>query len=255
MLAWQGCGRQVSAKLTSKNVGVQEEVEQQAGVIGRLEAALERQLEDLEATQAQLEATQSSLIDLEDHLTTLEEEDDDEDDEVDSARSPSSPSSLQPGSDADPSAAAAPSQASSQASPDLAHKAGQLQNNTPNESTSGRDDAVQSAFVDTIGSLFPPPQNISDEDAAEAELALHEDPFELFEQGKAVVQARAEQQPVAEDRQLQQPDLADGGQAGTTRAGSLVNSSGGTWSHYTCWAMCCMKRHDSLNTYAGCSMP
>ncbi|KAL0021976.1 hypothetical protein WJX77_002082 [Trebouxia sp. C0004] len=199
----------------------QAEIAEQAASIQRLEAAMAHNLEELEATQAQLEATQSSLIDLEDHLTTLEEEDDDD------LEPPSSPSSVL--SDSNPNlAATGPPPESRLMGQVAATRAGQPGSDLTGASSaaaSGRDNEVQSAFVSTMNSLFPPAQDISDEDAAAAEQLLCEDPYELFERSKAALQARAEQQSVGQQQQLlAKPDLLSAHQESPTNNSSLAKA-------------------------------
>ncbi len=209
-------------------MALQAEIAEQAASIQRLEAAMAQNLADLEATQAQLEATQSSLIDLEDHLTTLEEEEDDDDD----LEPPSSPSSLLSDSNPNLGPTATPPENGpmSQVTASLDQTAGQPGTDltsSPSAAASGRDDEVQSAFVSTMDSLFPPAQDISDEDAAAAEQLLCEDPYELFERSKAALQARAEQRSAGQQQQLPaQPDLPSAHQESPSQNSSLAKVSG-----------------------------
>lgn len=213
------------------DVAMQAEITEQAGSVQRLEAAMAQNLADLEATQAQLEATQSSLIDLEDHLTTLEEED------VDDLEPPSSPSSSLSDPNQNLGATAIPpeNRTMSQAAASLDQNAGQPGTDLISGSSaaaSGREDAVQSAFVSTMDSLFPPAQDISDEDAAAAEQLLCEDPYELFERSKAALQARAEQRSAGQQQQPPaKPDLPSGHQESPSQNSSLAKVSGEILSH------------------------
>ncbi len=210
---------------------MQAEIAEQAASIQRLEAAMAQNLEDLEATQAQLEATQSSLIDLEDHLTTLEEEDDDD------LEPPSSPSSLLSDPNQNPGTTATPpeNRPMNEVASDLDQKAGQPGTDLTSSSSataSGKEDEVQSAFVSTMDSLFPPAQDISDEDAAAAEQLLCEDPYELFERSKAALQARAEQRSAGQQQQPPaKPDLPSGHQESPSQNSSLAKVSGELSSH------------------------
>lgn len=210
---------------------MQDEIAEQAASIQRLEAAMAENLADLEATQAQLEATQSSLIDLEDHLTTLEEEDDDD------LEPPSSPSSLLSDPRQNLGATATPpeNRPMSQITANLDQKAGQPDSDLTSSSSaaaSGREDEVQSAFVSTMDSLFPPAQDISDEDAAAAEQLLCEDPYELFERSKAALQARAEQRSADQQQQpTAKPELHLAHQESPSQNSSLAKLSGELLSH------------------------
>lgn len=217
----------------------QDEMSRQARTIEVLEEAVARQAAALQNTQAQLEATQSSLIDLEDHLTTLEEDGDDDDDDGDLGPNLSfpSPSTLQPNVVLPPPGAiASVSQDSRTSQRSDADQKNQLDNelkgkSSPASGAPGRDDAVQAAFVSTMDSLFPPAQQISDEDAAAAEQMLCEDPYELFERSKAALQARAEQQSAGREQPVQPsslPDLAPGQQTpASTGSRSPDNSESG----------------------------
>ena len=215
---------------------MQDEISRQARTIEVLEEAAARQAAALQASQAQLEATQSSLIDLENHLTTLEEDGDDDDGDLGPNLALSSPSTLQPNVGLPPPGAAGSVSEDSRTSQrsDLDHKS-QLDNemkgkSSPASDAPGRDDAVQAAFVSTMDSLFPPAQQISDEDAAAAEQMLCEDPYELFERSKAAVQARAEQQSAGQEQPVQPPslpDLAPGQQTSASTGSRSPDISGG----------------------------
>ena len=215
---------------------MQDEISQQARTIELLEDAVARQAAALQATQAQLEATQSSLIDLEDHLTTLEEDGDDDDGDLGPSLSLSSPSILQPNVGFPPQGAVASVSEDSRTSQrsDIDQKS-QLDNemkgkSSPASGAPGRDDAVQAAFVSTMDSLFPPAQQISDEDAAAAEQMLCEDPYELFERSKAALQARADQQSARREQPVQPPslpDLAPGQQPSASTGSRSPDTSGG----------------------------
>ena len=228
------------------DVAMQAEVAEQAASVQRLEAAMAQNLADLEATQAQLEATQSSLIDLEDHLTTLEQEDGCD------IEPPSSPSSSL--SDPNPSftatATAPEDRPMGQVAASLDQQAVQPGSDLTSSSSaaaSGREDEVQSAFVSTMDSLFPPAQDIGDEDAAAAEQLLCEDPYELFERSKAALQARAEQRSADQQQQpLAKPDLPSGHQESPSQNSSLVKVPGWLLSHlqvYTAALCCCLLQH------------
>lgn len=215
---------------------MQDEISRQARTIELLEDSVARQAAALQNTQAQLEATQSSLIDLEDHLTTLEEDGDDDDDDLGLNPSFSSPSTLQPNGDIPPPGAiASVSEDSRTSQTSEIDQKSQLDDemkgkSSPAGSAPGRDDAVQAAFVSTMDSLFPPAQQISDEDAAAAEQMLCEDPYELFERSKAALQARAEQQSAGREQQVQppsMPDLAPGQQTSASTGSRPPDTSGG----------------------------
>jgi uncharacterized coiled-coil protein SlyX len=213
------------------DVAMQAEIAEQAASIQRLEAAMAQNLAEMEATQAQLEATQSSLIDLEDHLTTLEEEDDDD------LKPPSSPFSSLSDSNQNLAATASPpeNRLMGQVAASLDQKAGQPGSDVTSgfsAAASGREDEVQSAFVSTIDSLFPPAQDINNEDAAAAEQLLCENPFELFERSKAALQARAEQRSVGQQQQPPaKPDLPSGHKESPSKNSSLAKVSGWLSSH------------------------
>lgn len=143
------------------------------------------QLEDLETTQAQLEATQSSLIDLESHLTSLEE---------DNVASSDSASLAQPGMASDTLTGKRVDLKAADSSPVVSPN---LSEPTSTEQTLSKDDdAVASAIVSAFDDLFPASRE-ADETIDEAELP--EAPLELFEQAKAKVEQRgrgpAAQQP------------------------------------------------------------
>ena len=204
-------------------------------IIEQLEGAVALQEGAMKTIQTRLEATQSSLLVLEDHLTTLEEEDEDDDD-LEHQSSFSSPSSLQPNAGFTPSAAVdSVSEASNNSQRSDMERKGQLDSELDGKSSaagaaSGQDDAAQAAFVNTIDTLFPPAQEISDADAAAAEQMLCEDPYELFERSKAALQARAERQSAGQALQGQPPPLPDLGpaqQAPASRGSRPTDSSGG----------------------------
>lgn len=209
---------------------MQDEISRQARTIELLEDAVARQAAALQNTQAQLEATQSSLIDLEDHLTTLEEDGDDDDDDLGPNPSFSSPSILQPKVGMPPQGAVPNVSEESRTSQrsEIDQKSqldGEIKGkSSPARGAPGRDDAVQAAFVSTMDSLFPPAQQISDEDAAAAEQMLCEDPYELFERSKAALQARAEQQSAGREQLVQPPSLPDLAPGQQTSASTGIGS-------------------------------
>lgn len=171
-------------------------LQDQLQISERLQETVRKQAEDLEWVQTQLSDTQSSLIDLESHLTTLE-------DQQAIADEAAGASLQQP----------EPNPESSQSPADAGMLKSPLEQDPQPQSTGQGNDAVQSAFVDTIDSIFPPSGGESNDDMSEAP-ELHEDPYELFEKGKAAVQARAvgqnkeekptEQQAVTSDAQTGQ---------------------------------------------------
>ena len=79
--------------------------------------------------------------------------------------------------------------------------------------------------MNTIDSIFPPSVEGSDADDTADLPELHEDPFQLFERGRAAVEARAKR---SSEQQLpsEQPatsDLQDEQQSRAERSSSLVN--------------------------------
>ena len=160
---------------------LQEQLQDQVQTIQKLEDTVRQQAEDLNWTQSQLLSTQGSLIDLETHLTTLEEQQATADEaaaasQQQSDTAPMSPSSLR-GNTQPPGASAG--------------KKLKLKEDLLPTSPSQGGDPVQAAFVNSIDSMFPP----SGEDSEVGDMPdLPKDPYELFERGKAAVQARASNQ-------------------------------------------------------------
>lgn len=158
---------------------LQEQIAAQASTIDELRESLASQLEDLESTQLQLEATQSSLIDLESHLTSLEEESDEDEPER---------LSSQAASDAPQATQRQAKQGSKDAeTPNPVVSLDAQQHTSPEEN-----DMLASAVVNAFDDLFPASTN-SEEDDASGRSEAPEDPFELFERGKAAVEARGQQ--------------------------------------------------------------
>ena len=190
---------------------VQERVKDQEQTIARLQETMRQQAEDLDWTQNQLINTQSSLIDLEGHLTTLEE---------------------QQAEQAAAAAAAMQPESAPASSPDNVQQPSDPLDKFPLKQDAlqqtEQEDEVQSAFVSTIDSLFPPsPEGSEADDMADAS-ELHEDPYELFERGKAAVQARANKQTAAQappSQQLSKPDLQTGQQMSATRSNNLTQQN------------------------------
>lgn len=182
---------------------VQEQLQDQAETIKRLQGTVRKQAEDLNLTQTQLVNTQSSLIDLEDHLTTLEDQQATADEAAVASLHETEPAPESPQS---------PQKNGSQKLP-----LGQ----TPLPQSADEDsDAAQSAFVNTIDSIFPPASGESQGDDKADIPELHEDPFELFEKGKAAVQARAMDQNTrgkAAERQAVTSETQTGQQAGRNK--------------------------------------
>ena len=173
---------------------MQEQLQDQVQTIERLQDTVKKQAEDLEWTQTQLINTQSSLIDLESHLTTLEDQQADE-------AAGASLHKQEPNSE------------TSQPPAKIRNQKLPLEQDSQLQSTGQRDDAVNSAFVDTIDSIFPPStaEGTADDTADIPE--LHEDPYELFEKGKAAVQARANKRGKAAEQQAVISDVQSGQQA------------------------------------------
>ena len=144
--------------------------------IQKLEDTVRRQAEDLNWTQSQLISTQGSLIDLETHLTTLEDQQADE----------AAAASLQQPKAASASASST-LKGSTQPAGDSAGQKLQLKKDLLPSPPSQGGDPVQAAFVNSIDSIFPP----SGGDSESGDMPdLPDDPYELFERGKAAVQAR-----------------------------------------------------------------
>ena len=220
---------------------IQGEIEQQAQNIERLESALKRQIGELEATQAQLEATQSSLIDLEDHLTTLEEEEEDVDDELAETSTASFP--VQPDTQLDSHVLTTESEqrSSSQGAPEPIQKAGVVQTGLEEESSSAtaaeQHDEVQASFVSSMDSLFPVSEDSGEASKADLELSLCEDPYELFEKGKAAVHARGKLQSAPQQARLQPPakgDTASGEEVRASSPASLTTTASSSGDAGTC---------------------
>lgn len=153
---------------------LQEQLQDQVQTIQKLEDTVRQQAEDLNWTQSQLISTQGSLIDLETHLTTLEDQQANE-------------ASLQQSS---PSATPTISRVTQPSVNSASQKLSLREDLAPNTPGQGSD-PVQSAFVSSIDSIFPP--SGGDDEAGDMP-DLPEDPLELFERGKAAVQARAANQ-------------------------------------------------------------
>ena len=195
---------------------LQEQVKEQEQTIARLQETVRQQAEDLDWTQNQLINTQSSLIDLEGHLTTLEEQ---QAEQAAASAASSAAESTRPG----------PVLVSS---PDLAQQPSDPLEKFPLSEDAlqqkEREDEVQSAFVSSIDSLFPPsPEGSEDDDTADVP-ELHEDPFELFEKGKAAVQARAKKQNAEQTPPAQQPskpDMQTGQHISATRSNNLTQQN------------------------------
>ena len=155
---------------------LQDQLQDQEQTIQKLEDTVRQQAEDLNWTQSQLISTQGSLIDLETHLTTLEDQQANE------------ASLLQQSSPAPTSAT--PQSLSRLNQPPFDSASQKLQGLPPKTPGPGSD-PVQSAFVSSIDSIFPP----SGGDFEAGDMPdLPDDPLELFERGKAAVQARAANQ-------------------------------------------------------------
>ena len=156
---------------------LQEQLQDQVQTIQKLEDTVRQQAEDLNWTQSQLLSTQGSLIDLETHLTTLEDQQADE----------AAAASLQ-----QPKAASAASSLKGNTQPAGGSASEKLQlKEDLLPSSPSSNDPVQAAFVNSIDSLFPP----SGGDSEAGDMPdLPNDPYELFERGKAAVQARGANQ-------------------------------------------------------------
>ena len=220
---------------------LQEQLQAQAQTIERLEDTVRKQADDLDWTQTQLINTQGSLIDLENHLTTLED--------LQAEAEEAAAASLQQSEASLPSATEA-----TQPPADSARQNLPLREESLPESTDQGDDAVQSTFVDTIDSIFPPsdgdgeagdmpelpadPLELFEKGKAAVQAravdqnkdladlpALHEDPYELFEKGKAAVQARAVEHNKAAPQQSVTGDIRTGQQAGTGKGGDLIQKN------------------------------
>lgn len=139
---------------------------------------MKQQAEDLNWTQSQLISTQGSLIDLETHLTTLEDQQANE-------------ASLQQSSPAHTSVTPPSLSSVTQPPVNSASQKLSLREDVAPKTPGQGSDPVQSAFVSSIDSLCPP----SGGDFEASEMPdLPDDPLELFERGKAAVQARAANQ-------------------------------------------------------------
>lgn len=151
-------------------------MQDQTQTIQKLKETVRQQAEDLNWTQSQLISTQGSLIDLETHLTTLEDQQANE-------------ASLLQQSKPAPTSATPPSLLRVTQPPldSASQKLPLREDLVPNTSGQGSD-PVQSAFVSSIDSIFPPSGGGFE---AGDMPDLPEDPLELFERGKAAVQARA----------------------------------------------------------------
>ncbi|KAL3145047.1 hypothetical protein ABBQ32_003538 [Trebouxia sp. C0010 RCD-2024] len=187
---------QVTAKAAADKTLYEEQLQDQAQTIERLRDTVRKQAEDLEWTQTQLSDTQSSLIDLESHLTTLEDQQATADEAAGASIQHPEPN---------PESSQSPAEAGRQKSP--------LEQDPLPQSTGQGDDAVQSAFVDTIDSIFPPSSGEGKADDMADVPELHEDPYKLFEKGKAAVQARAVGQN-KEEKATKQQAVTSGAQTG-----------------------------------------
>ena len=165
---------------------LQDDIAKQAQYIEELQQAVAAKQEQLQLSQAQLEATQSSLIDLESHLTSLEEDE----------QPP--PMSTEP----PVSSNEAERKMQVQSLVDMA-RAEEL------DGTSDQEDSIASIAAAVFDDMFPvSSESDSDSTAEESDLLeeLHEDPYELFEKGKAAVEARGK--PQAAQPQSQQMPLS-----------------------------------------------
>ena len=161
-------------------LALQEQLQDRVQTIQKLENTVRQQAEDLNWTQSQLRSTQGSLIDLETHLTTLE-------DQQAKADEAAAASLQQP----EAASATAPLRGKTQLPGKSASQKLQLKEELLPTSSSQGGDPVQSAFVNSIDSIFPP----SGGDSEAGDMPdLPDDPYELFERGKAAVQARAANQ-------------------------------------------------------------
>lgn len=177
---------EIPAKLlSSASCALQEHLQDQVQTIQKLEETVRQQAEDLDWTQSQLISTQGSLIDLETHLTTLE-------DQQAKADEVATASLQQP--EAAPASATPSLRGRTQTRGNSAGQKLQLKEELLPSSPSQGGDPVQAAFVNSIDSIFPPSGG-DGEAGGDSEMPdLPEDPYELFEKGKAAVQARAANQ-------------------------------------------------------------
>ena len=197
---------------------LQEQLQERARTIKGLEQTVQQQVEELQWTQRQLLDTQSSLIELETHLTSLEDE------QAEQAAATTLPHPTQCAMPAvssdDISDVSNAQQAAGTKSQKFPLRPDLLQH------PPAGDDEVQSAFVNTIDSLFPPSSAGSEPDSTDYALELHEDPLELFEKGKAAVEGRARKQPQRKKMRMQQA-TKPGTQSERPAAGS-TNSDAST---------------------------
>ena len=130
---------------------------------------------------------------------------------------------------------------SSQDAPEPIQKAGEVQTGLEDESSSAtaaeHNDGVQASFVSTMDSLFPVSEDSGEASKADLELSLCEDPYELFEKGKAAVHARAKVQSAPQQARLQPPaegDTASGEEVRASSPASLTTTTSSSGDAGTC---------------------
>lgn len=164
---------------------LQDDTAKQAQYIDELQQAVAAKHEQLQLSQSQLEATQSSLIDLESHLTSLEEDN-------------------QP-----PRIGAELGQLAANEEDQQIQMQNLLEglNTEEAEGIIDREESLASTIVDVFGDMFPASSEANSDSTAE-EAALHEDPYELFEKGKAAVEGRGKRQVTQQPLSRQTPPSA-----------------------------------------------